>query len=162
MTKQVNTTAATAFRNAMKDAKGAKPAAKKTVAAKKPAVKTPAKKAVAAAVLNRLMPVVAKNEDAVMAAAMDGTRRRPVVAINDKGQLVVCCRRTASKNGWALEGTLFKRNRTGKVAVDAKGKMVDAKPAKKPVQRRTTDVDHTLVPKKVVAKLAKTVKEILA
>lgn len=147
--KTVNKAAATAFKASMK--------------------KAPAKKAVVAAVesANRLAPVVAKTEDAVMAAAFDGVRRRPVVAVNEKGELVVCCRRTAAKNGWALEGTLFARNRTGKVLIDSKGKLVLAPESKraaalKAPTRRTTDSDHKLVPKKIVAKLAKTVKEILA
>lgn len=126
----------------------------------KPAVK--AAKPAVVETATRLAPVVAKTEDAVMAAAFDGVRRRPVVAINEAGELVVCCRRTAAKNGWTLEGTLFARNRTGKVLVDAKGKLAMAEPAKKPA-RRTADKDGSVVvPKKTVAKLAKTVKEILA
>ena len=42
-------------------------------------------------------------EDTLGDALFDGNRRRPVVAINDEGQLVVCCRRTARKNGWKLQ-----------------------------------------------------------
>jgi len=95
------------------------PAAKKT-STKKEAVKQEA---------NRLLPVVAKNEDQVIAAAFDGVRRRPVVAINDEGKLVVCCRRTAAKNGWQVEGTMFTRNRS-KITIDAKGKL-----AKKPAAK---------------------------
>lgn len=129
----------------------AKPAAKST----KPAVKAPAKKAVAAVVeAGRLVPVVAADEDAVIAAAYDGVRRRPVVAINADGDMVVCCRRTATKNGWTLEGTLFARNRTGKVLVDAKGKLAlaDAKPARtKPV----TKADF-------IKKITKSIEDILA
>lgn len=133
------------------------------------ATKPVAKKAVAAVAeaTGRLMPVVAKNEDAVVAAAFDGVRRRPVVAINEAGELVVCCRRTATKNGWTLEGTLFARNRTGKVLIDAKGKLALAPESKraaalKPPARRTVDKDGSVVvPAKAAAKLAKTVKEIL-
>lgn len=68
-------------------------------------------------------------EDTLGDALFDGNRRRPVVAINDEGQLVVCCRRTARKNGWALQ----KLEREP-----------SAKPAKKGGKRRATDVgpDH--------------------
>lgn len=94
---------------------------KKTTAAKKPATKKEAVKE-----SNRLAPVVVKNEDAVIEAAFDGVRRRPVVAINAEGKLVVCCRRTAAKNGWVVEGTMFTRNRS-KLTVTAQGNL-----AKKP------------------------------
>lgn len=63
-------------------------------------------------------------EDTLGDALFDGNRRRPVVAINDEGQLVVCCRRTAKKNGWALQ----KLEKQG-AAPKAKGK-----------SRRKTDV----------------------
>lgn len=145
--------------------KTTKPVAKST----KPASKVPAKKPVAAVVetQNRLHPVVAKNEDAVIAAAFDGVRRRPVVAINDAGELVVCCRRTASKNGWAMEGTLFARNRTGKVLVDSKGKLALADDSKRAAAskgpERFDPVKRTEVKaKKVAAKVVRSVKEILA
>ena len=131
-------------------------------------VTKPAKKAIAAVVeATRLSPVVAKTEDAVMAAAFDGVRRRPVVAINEAGELVVCCRRTATKNGWTLEGTLFARNRTGKVLVDSKGKLALAPESKRAAaikgpERRAADAEGSVVvTKKAAAKLAKTVKEIL-
>lgn len=58
-----------------------------------------------------LSPVVCKNETQVADAAFDGVRRRPVVAINDEGKLVVCCRRTAAKNGWEVQNTMFQRDR---------------------------------------------------
>jgi hypothetical protein len=79
----------------------------------------------------------------------------------------VCCRRTATKNGWELQGTLFARNRTGKVLVDSKGKLALADTSKRAAavkgpERRANDADHKLVPKKTVAKLAKTVSELLA
>jgi hypothetical protein len=71
--------------------------------------------------MSKLAPVVV-NETNIGDAAFDGVRRRPVVAIKDEGQLVVCCRRTASKKGWKLEGILHQRARTAKkaetVAVD--------------------------------------------
>lgn len=43
--------------------------------------------------------------------AFDGVRSRPVVALNDDGELVVCCRTTARKHGWELQGTLHQRQR---------------------------------------------------
>lgn len=134
--------------------KTTKPVVKST----KPAPKTSVKKPVAAVVeSHHLHPVVVTTEDAVMAAAFDGVRRRPVVAINDDGELVVCCRRTASKNGWVLEGTLFARNRTGKVLVDAKGKLALADGSK-----RAAAVKGPAKAKKVAAKTTRSVKEILA
>lgn len=63
-----------------------------------------------------LSPVVCKNETQVADAAFDGVRRRPVVAIDENGKLVVCCRRTAAKNGWKLQGTMFQRPRKISVA----------------------------------------------
>lgn len=65
---------------------------------------------------NTLAPVVCKNEGQIGDAAFDGVRRRPVVAINEEGKLVVCCRRTAAKNGWEVQGTLFQRNRKPSVS----------------------------------------------
>lgn len=66
--------------------------------------------------------------------AFDGVRRRPVVAIDDNGDLVVCCRRTATTHGWKLQGSLHTRSR---VKVNAKGKLeVEAAPAPK---RRAMD-----------------------
>lgn len=61
----------------------------------------------------KLQPVIVTDKT-LGDVAFDGTRRRPVVAINEKGELVLCCRRTATKNGWEIEGTLFKRERTTK------------------------------------------------
>lgn len=133
----------------------------------KPAVKSTKKPVAAVVEAGRLSPVVAKNEDAVIAAAFDGVRRRPVVAINEAGELVVCCRRTATKNGWELQGTLFARNRTGKVLVDSKGKLALADNSKRAAavkgpERRAADAEGSVVvTKKAAAKLAKTVKEIL-
>lgn len=55
-------------------------------------------------------------------AAFDGIRKRPVVAINEEGKLVVCCRRTAKKHGWKVEGTLHQRK--AKVAKKTTSKAV--------------------------------------
>lgn len=58
--------------------------------------------------------------------AFDGIRQRPVVAINDDGKLIICCRRTASKNGWKVEGTLHQRTRTPKATPKATKKAKEA------------------------------------
>lgn len=109
-----------------------------------PAKKTAAQKAVKQVNPgNRLVPVVAKNEDQVIEAAFDGVRRRPVVAINAEGKMVVCCRRTAAKNGWATEGTLFARNRT-KLTVNAQGKLDKKTTAKKMAKKVSKEVAELL------------------
>lgn len=104
----------------------------KAPAAKKPSAKKPATKV---ETQNRLVPVVAANEDEVIQAAFDGTRRRPVVAIDAEGKLMVCCRRTAAKHGWVVEGTMFTRNRS-KLSVNAQGKLAK-KPAAKARSEKT-------------------------
>ena len=66
----------------------------------------------------KLVPVQVTDET-IGDAAFDGIRQRPVVAINAEGKLVVCCRRTAKKHGWMVEGTLHQRKpsaRTAKVS----------------------------------------------
>lgn len=136
-------------------------------ATNKPAAKKPAAKKPVAAVVEagRLIPVVAADESAVIAAAFDGVRRRPVVAINEDGEMVVCCRRTATKNGWAVEGTLFARNRTGKVLVDNKGKLALADNSKRAAALKGPDRranDNTKIDKKVAIDLVKSVAELLA
>lgn len=82
-------------------------------------------------------------------AAFDGVRRRPVVAINDDGNLVVCCRRTAAKNGWKLQGSLHQRTRTSKKAPAAPVQPTEAKVAAKAKKdRRATDkLEVAVVPK---------------
>jgi hypothetical protein len=71
--------------------------------------------------------------------AFDGTRKRPVVAINDEGQLVVCCRRTAAKHGWKLEGTLHQRTRTAKPVKAETPAATPAKPAAKKTTSKKAD-----------------------
>jgi hypothetical protein len=57
-----------------------------------------------------LGPVVVKNETQAMDVATTSGRKRPFVAINDEGKLVVCSRRTAAKYGWEAQGALFTRS----------------------------------------------------
>lgn len=84
-----------------------KSTAKKATAAKKAAPK-------AKRVTNpHLNPVLCANVAQVKRAATAGGRRRPVEAIDDEGNLVVCCSRTARKHGWELVARLFKRGPSG-------------------------------------------------
>lgn len=57
-----------------------------------------------------LAPTVVKNETQAMDIATSSGRKRPFVAINDDGKLVVCSRRTASKYGWETQGALYTRS----------------------------------------------------
>lgn len=84
-----------------------------------------------------IKPVICKNETQVGDAAFDGTRRRPVVAINEEGKLVVCCKRTAKLHGWQLQEVLY------------------VKAPKQ--QRRATDTGEAVVVKKTTVKKAKEV-----
>jgi len=76
-----------------------------------------------AVVSHKLAPTVTSKAKAKSVAAADG-RKRPIVAINEEGKLVVCCRRTAKKNGWDIQEVLYERAKTAKVK-EAK-KVVDA------------------------------------
>ncbi len=42
-------------------------------------------------------------------ALFDGVRRRPVAAYTPEGKAVVCCVRTARKNGWTIAARAFSR-----------------------------------------------------
>jgi hypothetical protein len=56
------------------------------------------------------VPRVVRNETQAMDHAVESGRKRPFVAINDDGKLVVCSRRTAAKYGWESQGALYSRN----------------------------------------------------
>lgn len=99
----------------------------------------------------KLNPVIV-TEETIGDAAFDGQRRRPVVALNEKGELVVCCRRTARKHGWTLEGVLFQRRHNGKI--------VAPKPAA-PARRATDKDDVLVVSAPAASKLVDEVLEIL-
>lgn len=73
--------------------------------------------AVAPVQSHKLAPTVVSKAKVKSVAAADG-RKRPIVAINEDGKLVVCCRRTAKKNGWSIQEVLYERTKTAKV-VDA-------------------------------------------
>ena len=53
-------------------------------------------------------PALVADETQAFDAALDGKRRRPVLAMNGK-QMVVCCSRTARKHGWEIVGRMFQR-----------------------------------------------------
>ena len=61
-----------------------------------------------AAASHKLAPTITSKAKAKTVAAADG-RKRPIVAINEDGKLVVCCRRTAKKNGWDIQEVLYER-----------------------------------------------------
>lgn len=61
--------------------------------------------------MTKLVPVICKNETQVLDASYTTGRRRPVVALNAKGEMVVCCKRTARKQQMKIEGRLFVRPR---------------------------------------------------
>ena len=96
----------------------------------------------------KLTPVdCGKDDTAVFEAAFDGQRKRPVVAIDRQGHKVVCCLRTAKKNGWKIEGRLF--NKPSKITKPVKVEEVKAelvKPAAKkaPAKKTTKKVDPLL------------------
>jgi hypothetical protein len=80
----------------------------------------------------KLAPVVAKTAKAAATLAQQDGRKRPIVAINEDGKLVVCCRRTAKKNGWQVQDVLYERPKAAS--------KVEAAPAPEPVKaRRATD-----------------------
>jgi len=66
-----------------------------------------------AAASHKLAPTITSKAKAKTVAAADG-RKRPIVAINEEGKLVVCCRRTAKKNGWDIQEVLYERAKTTK------------------------------------------------
>lgn len=79
---------------------------------------------------SRLAPIVAKAKKHITELATAGGRKRPIVAINEEGKLVVCCRRTAVKNGWEIQQVLYER---------AKPVVEEApKPATKRAAKKTT------------------------
>jgi hypothetical protein len=67
----------------------------------------------APATSHKLAPTITSKAKAKSVAAADG-RKRPIVAINEEGKLVVCCRRTAKKNGWDIQEVLYERAKTVK------------------------------------------------
>lgn len=67
----------------------------------------------------KLAPQVAKTAKAAATLAQQDGRKRPIVAINEEGKLVVCCRRTAKKNGWQVQEVLYERSKPAKAEAPA-------------------------------------------
>lgn len=93
-----------------------------------------------AVVSHKLAPTITSKAKAKTVAAADG-RKRPIVAINEDGKLVVCCRRTAKKNGWDIQEVLYERVKP----VKAEAPVVPAPPQE----------DRREASKKAVAKVKK-------
>ena len=79
---------------------------------------------------HKLAPAITSKAKAKSVAAAGG-RKRAIVAINEDGKLVVCCRRTAKKNGWDIQEVLYERAKTVKaeapvVPAPKKGKLQKA------------------------------------
>ncbi len=58
--------------------------------------------------MSKLVPTQV-NDDTLGEVLFDGIRRRPVVAINQDGEQVVCAARTARKHGWTIETKYYSR-----------------------------------------------------
>lgn len=82
----------------------------------------------------KLAPVVAKTAKAAATLAQQDGRKRPIVAINEDGHLVVCCRRTAKKNGWQVQDVLYERTKPAAKVEEP----VPVKAAKKPTVSKAT------------------------
>jgi len=86
----------------------------------------------------KLAPVVAKTAKAAAALAQQDGRKRPIVAINEDGKLVVCCRRTAKKNGWPVQDVLYERSKPATKAEAAPEVAKPTAPKKTPAISKTT------------------------
>lgn len=62
----------------------------------------------------KLEPTITTKAKVKTDAVADG-RKRPIVAINEDGKLVVCCRRTAKKRGWDIQAVVAKVAKVAKV-----------------------------------------------
>lgn len=83
------------------------------------------------------VPTVVANEIAAVEYAMDSNvmRSRPVVAINELGELVVCCKTTAKKHGWEVQGKLYVRVRS---SASKKAEVAPAAPAPAMISKADT------------------------
>ena len=92
-----------------------------------------------AVVSHKLAPTITSKAKAKSVAVADG-RKRPIVAINEEGKLVVCCRRTAKKNGWDIQEVLYERVKTVKAEALAVVPASKVKKAKKIVDEALDDI----------------------
>ncbi len=88
----------------------------------------------------KLNPTIVTKSKAKEVAAADG-RKRPMLAINDEGKLVVCCRRTARKNGWVVQEPLYERAKTSKSAPEPVKASPTKKTPKKPAAKKAVKAD---------------------
>ena len=116
--------------------------------------KTTIASAAPAVTSHKLAPTVTSKAKAKSVAAADG-RKRPIVAINEEGKLVVCCRRTAKKNGWDIQEVLYGRTKTAK----AEAPVVPAPEPKH--ERRTTGGTNTAKIKEVKKAVDTSIDDIL-
>ena len=86
----------------------------------------------------KLAPVVAKTAKAAATLAQQDGRKRPIMAINEEGKLVVCCRRTAKKNGWQIQDVLYERSKPAKAEAPAPAPEPVKAAAKKPAISKAT------------------------
>lgn len=63
--------------------------------------------------MSKLTPTVVTEKE-LGDVVFDGVRRRPVVAVNEDGETVVCCRRTAVNKGWKITGSPYLRTKSSK------------------------------------------------
>lgn len=89
----------------------------------------------------KLTPVVVRGAKAAATQAQQDGRKRGILAINEEGKLVVCCRRTAKKNGWQVQDVLYERSKPAKAETPEPVKAA----AKKAPQRRKTDGGDAVV-----------------
>lgn len=99
---------------------------------------------VPAVVSHKLAPTITSKAKAKDVAAADG-RKRPIVAINEDGKLVVCCRRTAKKNGWNIQEVLYERAKAAKAEAPA--------PAPAPKRERRVNTEKALTKVKEAKKV---------
>lgn len=100
--------------------------------------------------VQRLAPTIVRGAKAATTQAQQDGRKRPIVAINEDGKLVVCCRRTAKKNGWQIQEVLYARTKAEAPAPEP----VKAAAEKTP-QRRKSDTDGIVAVSKDKVKAAK-------
>lgn len=64
--------------------------------------------------MSKLIPTIV-TEATIGDAAFSGQRSRPVLATMKDGSTVVCCRSTARRHGWTVEGKLYAKPKAPKL-----------------------------------------------
>ena len=91
----------------------------------------------------KLAPTVVTDKD-VGDVLFDGVRRRAILAINDEGDTVVCCRRTAVNKGWKIQSSQYLRERPSKPTAEEDFKPAPKAKINKPKRGRVEDVSDLL------------------